>query len=415
MNGNIDLEKLRGLIINNIIIVNIDVEKGENPYLIFESLNAKGTPLSQADLVRNYIFMKVNNEEIEKKLYKEYWRPMDLLLGKELENFFWRYSLKDGSFVKMERTYANLKSELENNTQKSAESELKKLCLYSEYYKNLINPEIEKVSDIKKRLIRHNIWEIRTAYPLLLNLYKDYSDLKITLDELCKILDIIESFVIRRFFCKDPTNKYNTLFISIYSKLNKADIINSFISLIIDEFPTDEKFIRGLKEYPIYKSGNIKSRFILSSIEENFKHKEKVDTNNLQVEHIMPQAIDPDTKVPNPERLPPYWKEMLGSDYKRIHQECLNNLGNLTITGFNQHLSNRSFEEKKKIYLESHLELNKYFKNIEKWNEEEINKRANEITKLAVSIWPFPFIDENILKKYKSEKKEPKKKKLGSL
>ena len=174
MNGNIDLEKLRGLIINNIIIVNIDVEKGENPYLIFESLNAKGTPLSQADLVRNYIFMKVNNEEIEKKLYKEYWRPMDLLLGKELENFFWRYSLKDGSFVKMERTYANLKSELENNTQKSAESELKKLCLYSEYYKNLINPEIEKVSDIKKRLIRHNIWEIRTAYPLLLNLYKDY-------------------------------------------------------------------------------------------------------------------------------------------------------------------------------------------------------------------------------------------------
>ena len=106
---------------------------------------------------------------------------------------------------------------------------------------------------------------------------------------------------------------------------------------------------------------------------------------------------------------------MLGSDYKRIHQECLNNLGNLTITGFNQHLSNRSFEEKKKIYLESHLELNKYFKNIEKWNEEEINKRANEITKLAVSIWPFPFIDENILKKYKSEKKEPKKKKLGSL
>jgi len=86
-NSDLDLEKLRGIIINNLILVNIDVDKEENPYLIFESLNAKGTPLTQADLIRNYIFMKIRDEDKQRELYREFWRPMEELLGDELEGF----------------------------------------------------------------------------------------------------------------------------------------------------------------------------------------------------------------------------------------------------------------------------------------------------------------------------------------
>lgn len=378
-----DLEKLRGAIINNLVLVNIDVDRNENPYLIFESLNAKGTPLTQADLIRNYIFMKIGDEEKQKKLYKDYWRPMELSLGEELENFFWRYSLKEGTFVKIKRTYANLKSELETNTERNAESELKKLYEYSAFYKKLIDPDKEDNLELRKRFVRHERWEIRTAYPFLLNIYKDYSEGKVSVEQFCEILDIIESFVIRRFFCKDPTNKLNTLFIGLYARLDNENIIKSLKSILRNDWPDDERFSEGLKTLPIYTSGTQKCSLILETIEESYKHKEPVTFDDLQIEHVMPRANE------EPENLPESWKEMLGADYVKIHLKYLHTLGNLTLTGYNQELSIKPFDEKKKLLRESHLELNKYFENLYKWNEDEIVKRVESLTKMAISIWKW--------------------------
>lgn len=381
LNDDFDLEKLRGIIINNLILVNIDVDKDENPYLIFESLNAKGTPLTQADLIRNYIFMKIGSEDKQKELYKEFWRPMETSLGDNLEYFFWRYSLKDGAFVKIKRTYANLKSELETNSEKNAESELKKLHQYSKYYKRLIEPENEPNLDIRKRFIRHNRWEIRTEYPFLLNLYKDYSDSSISTAQFCEILDIIESFVIRRFFCKYPTNKLNNLFIGLYKNIDKQNIISSLKDLLLGDCPKNEEFEEGLLNFPIYSSGGDKCSLILETIEESYHHKEPVKVERLQIEHIMPQAGG------DAEKLPPYWKEMIGNNYLTVHSKYLHKLGNLTLTGYNQELGTKSFEEKKKLLKESHLEMNKYFEDVGSWNEEEILKRAKRLIKTAKGIW----------------------------
>lgn len=376
-----ELEKLRGIIINNLILVNIDVDKDENPYLIFESLNAKGTPLTQADLIRNYIFMKIDSEEKQKELYKDFWRPMEKSLEKDLESFFWRYSLKDGTFVKINRTYANLKSELETNSEKNAESELKKLHLYSEYYKRMIKPGEEPNLELRKRFFRHNRWEIRTEYPFLLNIYKDYSDNKISVSQFCEILDLIESFVIRRFFCKEPTNKLNNLFINLYKNLDKDNIIKSLKNKLHSDCPDDEKFEEGIKTLPIYLSGSEKCSLILETIEESYHHKEPIDPRKLQIEHILPQA-DGDA-----EKLPQNWKDMIGSDYQKIHSKYVHTLGNLTLTGYNQELGTKSFDEKKKLFKESHLEINKYFENVESWNEKEILKRTELLIERVKTIW----------------------------
>ena len=98
--------------------------------------------------------MKIGSEDKQKELYRNYWRPMESLLSKELENFFWRYSLKDGAFVKIKRTYSNLKAELETNAGKSAETELQKLHTYSLFYKKLIEPSYEKNIELQKRFER---------------------------------------------------------------------------------------------------------------------------------------------------------------------------------------------------------------------------------------------------------------------
>lgn len=379
----LDLEKLRGLIINNLFLVSIDTGHDENPYLIFESLNGKGTPLTQADLIRNYIFMKIDDERRQKELYDECWRDMEIRLGKELNAFFWRYSLKDGTFVKMKRTYANLKMELETNNHKNAENELKKLHEYSLYYEKLIYPEKEENKEISKRLARHNQWEIRTEYPFLLNLYRDYTDKNykiIDTETFCEILDIIESFVVRRFLCGYPTNKLNQLFIRLYSRLDPTDPVGSLKDNLYDDFPDDEEFKEEIKDYPIYLSGYSKCSLILKTFERSQGHKEIVE-GNLQIEHIMPQAVG------ESERLPDVWKEMLGPDYYEVHEEYLHTLGNLTLTGYNQELGQKSFEEKKKLYKDSNVTLNHYFENIGTWNEEEIQKRAEILANQALDIW----------------------------
>ena len=377
----IDLEKLRGLIIKRLILVNIDVDNDENPYIIFESLNAKGTPLTQADLIRNYIFMRIGDEKKQIKLYNQYWRPMEVLLGKDIESFFWRYALKEGTFVKMKRTYANLKSELETKTKENAERELEKFHEYAHYYKKLIDPATEVEEELKKRFERHNRWEMRTEYPILLNIYKQYSQKRINTSQFCDILDILESFVIRRFFCGYPTNKLNLLFIRIYSRLNPDDWIGSLKKELVNDFPSDNEFIEGIKTYPIYLSGQQKCSLILESLEDFFKHKEPTKFVNLQIEHIMPQAGG------ESDSLPEAWKDMIGPNYRSIYSKYINTLGNLTLTGYNPELGQKSFTDKKKIYQESHLELNKYFDGIEKWDESEINQRAEFIARNAVKIW----------------------------
>jgi uncharacterized protein with ParB-like and HNH nuclease domain len=379
--SNLDLEKLRGLLIKRLILVNIDVDKNENPYIIFESLNAKGTPLTQADLIRNYIFMRIENEKKQIELYNEYWRPMEKFLGKELDNFFWRYTLKDGTFVKGKRTYANLKSALETKTEEDTEKELQNFHKYSQYYNNIINTFNEPEYELQRRFERHNKWEIRTEYPFLLNIYNDYKNKRLTVRQFCEILDIIESFVIRRFFCGRPTNKLNQLFIRLYSRINLDDPIRSLKMELLPDFPDDKEFREGLKSYPIYSSGSQKVSLVLKTFEYSFQNKEIELKSKLQIEHIMPQAgrISAD--------LPESWKRMLGSNYKEVHRKYLDTLGNLTLTGYNPELGQKSFKEKQKIYNSSKLGLNEYFKSLNTWNEEEILKRSDKLADMAIDIW----------------------------
>ena len=363
------------------MLVNIEVDKNENPYIIFESLNAKGTPLTQADLIRNYIFMKIGEEKTQIDLYNRYWRNMEISLGKELENFFWRYALKNGTFVKIKRTYANLKSELETQTGHYTENELEKLYDYSILYKRIIDPKDEENPDLQKRFLRHNRWEIRTEYPLLLNIYKDYADGKQLLNSFVRLWILLKSVVIRRFICGLPTNKLNQLFIRLYSKIDIDNFIGSLTKELYPDFPDDTEFQEGIVNYPIYSSGSQKCSLILETLEYSFKHKETELKRTLQIEHVMPQAGGESEFLPNS------WKKMLGPNYDKIHKKYLHTLGNLTLTGYNQELGQKSFDEKKKLYKSSKMDLNEYFDTVSSWNEIEILKRFKNLADMAITIW----------------------------
>src|SRR5690606_10225041 len=106
-----------------------------------------------------------------------------------------------------------------------------------------------------RRLKRINRWEINTAYPFLLNIYHDLEFGRISADEMCEILDLIEAFVVRRFFCRIPTNALNNYFVAMYRSLDTSDLVASVREyLLARRFPTNMEFFAGWIRFPIYTS-----------------------------------------------------------------------------------------------------------------------------------------------------------------
>ena len=375
---NIELSLIKTAIISGFSLVSILLDKDENPHLVFESLNAKGKPLSQADLIRNYFFMKINEEE-QQKNYAKYWEPMQAALGDNLTEFIRHYLMKYGREVKNDQVYLTLKDRV--NVKNALES-LEDLAKFADYYNKLINPSQETNKSINSLLMRIKRLELTTVYPFLLNCYDDYSEGKFSIDEFVEVLKILENFIIRRFVCNLPTNSLNKMFPSLYSQIKQKIDQNFMVGLkeILSSknYPKDEKFKSMLKEVELYGvKKSEKARLILESIEQSFGHKEGVSFNNLSIEHIMPQKLNKD------------WEKSLGEDWEITHELLLHTLGNLTLTGYNPELSNHPFPKKREILLESHLELNQYFQEKTTWNREDIEQRSEDLAEICLKIWPY--------------------------
>lgn len=384
--SNLDADTLKTVITTKLSVVSIVLDPDDNPHLVFESLNAKGRPLSQADLIKNFFFMRIHVEE-QDKMYKSYWKPMEDKLGEHLTTFIRHFLMKDDKKVRKRDIYFSLKEIVEHG---DALNHLKMIARYSKYYNKFINPKEEENSEIRKRLKRLKRLDVTTAYPFLLNVYNDYENTDISKEDFKYILDIIENFIVRRFICNIPTNQLNKIFPSLYKKAKqmKGDNFLDDIKYVLQTkgYPTDLEFKSRLVESKLYGGGDrrVKTKIILESIEKFYEHKEQVQFNDLSVEHIMPQTLTEK------------WQDYLGEDWELTHELYLHTIGNLTLTGYNSELSNDIFERKKEYLSESHLELNKYFSDKDKWNKDEIEKRSRYLSDITVKIWPY-FGEMNII------------------
>ena len=130
---------------------------------------------------------------------------------------------------------------------------------------------------------------------------------------------------------------------------------------------------------------------------ENHGRKERVMVDEYTIEHIMPQN----------ENLLQAWRDSLGSDWKRIQETYLHTLGNLTLTGYNAEYSDRPFKDKRDIqggFKQSPLRLNQGLGEIEVWNEEAIQVRADRLAKLAAGVWGMPTLADDVYKSFQAPK-----------
>ena len=393
----LDGQVLKKVIFSNLSVVSIVLGKDDDPHLVFESLNAKGRPLTQADLIRNYFFMKIHIHE-QDRIYKQYWEPMQNALGESLTEFIRHYLMRDGAIVKQSDVYFFIKDRINQGDVLVC---LKELARFASYYEKLLRPEKETHVKIQKALQRLNRIEVTTAYPLLLNFYDDYAQERISSNDFVTLLQLIENFMLRRFVCNIASNQLNKVFPSLYGQIEsryQSDSIFGLKSILqTKNYPKDAEFRARLLDAKLYGGGDrgIKSRLILETLEEFYEHKEQASFENLTIEHIMPQVLTD------------AWKKQLGDDWETTHELLLHTLGNLTLTGYNPQLSNDSFEMKKVLLNESHLEMNKYFQDKQTWKREDIEKRSAILADMVLAIWPY-FGDE------KAEQTIPKKPVLAS-
>ena len=387
--------------IAKLAIVEIALNRGEdNPQLIFESMNSTGKALSQADLIRNYILMGLQ-PDLQTRLYEFYWRPMEVDFGQlayseEFDSFMRHYlTIKFSEIPRIDqiyeyfKTYAS-KAEVLNL---GVEALVKELRAFARYY-CAISLGKEEDLELKHAFSDLKEFKVEVAYPFLLEVYGDWKKELLSKEDFLEIVRLVESYAFRRAVVQIPTNSMNKTFARLSLSIRKDNYLNSFKAVIQSfktyrRFPNDDEFARELKVRDLYNFR--RGAYWLRKLE-NFGRKELPVLDEYSIEHILPQNPD----------LNSWWQEALGESWEDVQSQWLHTIGNLTLTKYNSEFSDRSFIEKRDLpnggFKTSPLALNQGLRDLDTWNAQTIQKRADDLIAKVLLIWQAPNADPALIK-----------------
>ncbi|GAA7400497.1 DUF262 domain-containing protein [Helicobacter pylori] len=362
-------------------IVAIGLELGEDdPQVVFESINATGVQLKGLDLIRNYLMMMGENSDKQNHLYSTYWVPLEDWLGeKDLNDFIKTYlriyfedRLKDGD----REVYDALKAHHRDNFPNDIQGLMSDMREYGRIYQIFLDRDhyflhrgdSKQLANLRLRIKDLMKVKFGVAKPFILRCARDFEEGKLDYENFCEILQILISYFVRRSVCGEPASALAELLYSLYRQLGEdvsADALKRCLGKSVGRtaFPNDNKIKAAFLVRNAYSANQV-CKFILLEIEK-LSNAEPPIEENLEVEHFYP-------KTPTQE-----WRDRVG-DYFTFEQDYLNNFGNLTLSGQNQRLGNKSYEAKIRLMEEySSLHLNDYFiNNTDSWGIEEVRKRS---------------------------------------
>ncbi|WQW58600.1 DUF262 domain-containing protein [Helicobacter pylori] len=372
------IEEIYGVLLR-LKIVAIGLELGEDdPQVVFESINATGVQLKGLDLIRNYLMMGENSDR-QKHLYETYWVPLEDWLGeKDLNDFiltYLRIYFEDKLKKEEREVYYALKDHHRDNFSDNIQGLMSDMREYGRIYQIFLDRDHyflhrgdpQQLANLRLRIKDLVKIQFGVAKPFILRCARDFEEGKLDYENFCEILQILISYFVRRSVCGDSTGALNKVLYSLYRQLENvsADALKRYLGKSVGQtaFPNDDKIRAAFLVRNAY-STNYVCKFILLEIEK-LSNAEPPKEENLEVEHFYP-------KTPTQE-----WRDRVG-DYFTFEQDYLNNFGNLTLSGQNQKLSNKSYEAKIALMEEySSLHLNDYFiNNTHSWGIEEVKARS---------------------------------------
>jgi uncharacterized protein with ParB-like and HNH nuclease domain/alkylated DNA nucleotide flippase Atl1 len=387
----LDADRLEAVLRDRLTFVAITCGREDNVHRIFESLNDRGVRLTQADLLRNYVFMLLPTRR--ERVYTEVWDPMQrTLTPTELETLvFVDLVVRGNATVKRPDIYRAQQERLEpfEDDEQAIEDEVVELARRARLFKRILQPQHEENTSMRAGFSRLQTWAASTTYPILLHLFDLLDRGLCSEDELVESMGYIEAFLVRRMIAGVPTNNLNRIFNALPSQLSSDRSIPESVRLELSGprkfWPTDRALRESIRSRPFYFQGRQQQRMLIfRRLEESFDHAEPIDwdASPLSIEHVMPQSLTDE------------WRDALreaGDDPDIVHEELLHTLGNLTVTAYNGELSNHPFDRKKQILQGSHLELNHRISPEQTWASAQILARADVLADRAAVIWPGPI------------------------
>jgi hypothetical protein len=411
---------------NYLHFVVITLEPGDDPQVIFETLNARGQPLLPSDLIRNFVFLRAKanyrakandsgtgdrGQEQLARLYDKYWKHYDERPDEGPDAGplgFWKHEEKQGR-LKRPRIdlfiyhYVQYRTERETNighlfqefrrwwdsAPRDVEQELKDLRHYAEEFGRWIVPTGTTRLDLFAH--RLNALDVGTVYPLLLYLAVDVRPM-VDKQEFAGMLDDVESYLVRRTVCGLTTQNYNRFFLSVLRGLRASGSatrrsLQAQLGAGSGEsvrWPDDTEFARNWLHRPVYDAlGPAIVGFVLEAVEFSMRSNETELANMfraLTIEHVMPQGWRREE-----------WPLAGGLDAEARRRRLLHSFGNLTLLTMplNGRVRNRSFAAKREAINErTLLELNRRILEVPSWDEEAILERGKILFENARRLWP---------------------------
>ena len=384
-------------------IVVITISSSEVAHVVFETLNARGTPLLESDMVKNFVMQEagITDEADETKVWEfsdDWWqheitqgrlvRPrVDVLLN------YWLVIRKKND-VASNQIFYTFRNEF-NEFKKSGGSIgdiTVDIARVGKAYRKLEETGIEGLETFlyRRRVMQAGVLNL----PLLWLLSREVPH-----QQMKKAILALESFLVRRMVCGMTTSDYNRLFIGLVDELDKTgvdqagEVVVGFLKrqeTWTRQWPNNGQFEWAFRERKVYgpmTQGRI--RLVLEGIEEelrmNWAEDPSVPKGRLAIEHIMPQKWHQNWKLPDDVD-----DEAQTTDTR---DRIIHTLGNLTLTSkkLNSSLSNAPWDMKREGLGEhSVLFLNKTLLNEapDVWDEAAIEERARRLCATAIKVWP---------------------------
>ena len=405
-----DLNALQEVITEDLCVVYIELDEGENPNQVFEALNYRGVPLEESDLIRNFFFAHLDSQEIAEAQYDQFWKPMEERLNNDqalISSFIRHFCMKEGRIIRHGEIFEKIRRRYQQASSDDVRLLLRDISRFSEYYRLILFPEQADGDSRVRKEVCKSLTRIKrigdnTPAPFLLLLLAANDRIRtpgalLSDEELLEILTCVESYLIRRMVCQRSDVVYEEVFEILCRGASDGagylttEETRSFIASLQAPFdmPDDDEFTDHLRYSDLFQPGsdNELAFVILERLEEYFSSQPRGsdpaasyalfedEAEVRMIDHIMPESLSEN------------WKEHLGADWSSVHADFVHRLGNLTITQENPAIKNADFEVKKAWYVLDNLMMNAGMKNIRFWRRYQIDQRSGVLAAFCVKIW----------------------------